>query len=77
MITYNLGKVNHVTKWYSNLYLQFHSDGGVSICSPHESFILTLCLENNNLVMLIVPNFIPDSRSSKNYIWGPSHFFYS
>ena len=27
MITYNLGKVNHVTKWFSNLYLQFHSDG--------------------------------------------------
>ena len=61
MITYNLGKVNHVTKWFSNLYPQFHSDGLVSICSPHESFILPLSLENNNLVILIVLNFIPDS----------------
>ena len=57
----------------SNLYPQFHSDGRVSICSPHQSFILTLCLENNNLVMLLVLNFIPAHRSSNNCIWGLSH----
>ena len=67
-ITYNLGKINHVTKWFSKLCPQFHSDDWVSIFSPYESFILTLCLENNNLVMLIILNFIPDRRSSKNCI---------
>ena len=66
MITYNVGTVNHVTKWFSNWDPQFHSDCRVSICSPHESFILTLCLENIILVMLIVLNCIPDHRSSKN-----------
>ena len=45
------------------------------MCSPHDSFILTLYLENNNLVMLIILNFIPDRGSSNNCIWGSAHFF--
>ena len=74
MITYNVGKVNHVTKWFSNWDPQCHNDCWVSICSPHELFILTLCLENNILVRLIFLNFIPYCRSSKNCM-GTVHFF--
>ena len=32
----------------------------------HMNRLYYLCLENNNLVMLIVLNFIPDRRSSNN-----------
>ena len=59
--------------WFSKWDPQYHSKSLVSILTPHGWFILSLCLQNNMLVILILLSFILDGKASNNCM-GP-HFF--